>query len=75
MFSNSIPDALEPKEWASTVQLLEVNSEKKIVWASREWARPPLGPAFGFQLLDNQASLKATNSNGCVIDRVFESPA
>jgi hypothetical protein len=40
-------------EWDSTVQVLEVTPEKKIVWALRSWKEPAdLGPATSIQLLD-----------------------
>ena len=40
-------------KWPSTVQLLEVTPDKKIVWALRSWTPPAdLGPATVIQLLD-----------------------
>jgi hypothetical protein len=40
-------------KWPSTVQLLEVTPDKKIVWALRAWTPPAdLGPATVIQLLD-----------------------
>jgi hypothetical protein len=40
-------------KWPSTVQVLEVTPDKKIVWALRSWAAPAdLGPATVIQLLD-----------------------
>jgi hypothetical protein len=43
----------DKKVWPSTVQVLEVTPEKKVVWALREWAEPAdLGPASSLQLLD-----------------------
>jgi hypothetical protein len=40
-------------KWPSTVQLLEVTPDKKIVWALRAWTPPAdLGPATTIQLLD-----------------------
>jgi len=53
VFSNWVPNKVtDPKEWPTTVQLFEVTPEKKIVWALREWANPPLGPASGLQMLN-----------------------
>jgi hypothetical protein len=59
VFSNWIPNTLKPKDWPSTVQLFEVTPAKKIVWALREWTHPPLGPATGFQLLDQPGTPEA----------------
>ena len=40
-------------KWPSTIQVLEVTPEKKIVWALRSWMPPAdLGPATVIQLLD-----------------------
>ena len=53
VFSNWVPnDVKDPAQWPTTVQLIEVNTAKKVVWALREWTDPALGPASGFQLLD-----------------------
>jgi hypothetical protein len=53
VFSNWVPNKLvKPEDWPSSVQLFEVTPDKKIVWALREWSNPPLGPASGFQMLD-----------------------
>jgi outer membrane protein assembly factor BamB len=53
VFSNWVPNKLtDPKDWPTSVQLIEVTPAKKIVWALREWTNPPLGPASGFQMLD-----------------------
>jgi hypothetical protein len=40
------------EEWAGTVQVFEVNPEKKIVWALSSWENPDLGPATYIQILD-----------------------
>ena len=41
------------EEWATTVQVLEVTPDKKLVWALRAWTDPAdLGPATAIQLLD-----------------------
>ncbi len=48
-----------PAKWPSTVQVLEVTPDKKIVWALRSWTAPAdLGPATVIQLLD-QSNLPA----------------
>jgi hypothetical protein len=45
--------AKAPAKWPTTVQLLEVTPDKKIVWALRSWTPPAdLGPATTIQLLD-----------------------
>jgi len=41
------------EDWPSTVQVLEVSPDKKVVWALRSWRDPgDLGPASSIQLLD-----------------------
>jgi hypothetical protein len=40
------------EEWASTVQVIEVTPDKKVVWALSSWKNPDLGPATSIQLLD-----------------------
>ncbi len=41
------------EDWPSTVQVLEVTPEKRVVWALRSWRDPgDLGPASSIQLLD-----------------------
>ena len=44
------------EEWAGTVQVFEVNRDKKIVWALSSWKNPDLGPATSIQLLDEPGS-------------------
>jgi hypothetical protein len=45
--------AKAPAKWSSTVQVLEVTPDKKVVWALRSWTPPAdLGPATVVQLLD-----------------------
>ncbi|MEO6687098.1 MAG: hypothetical protein ABIN24_14100 [Dyadobacter sp.] len=39
-------------EWAGTVQVFEVNKDKKVVWALSSWDKPDLGPATSIQILD-----------------------
>jgi hypothetical protein len=43
-------------EWAGTVQVFEVNRDKKVVWALSEWDKPDLGPATSIHLLDEPGS-------------------
>ncbi len=60
VISNWVPNgvidakgARDPSKWPTTVQVLEVTPEKKIVWALRSWTPPAdLGPATVIQLLD-----------------------
>ena len=53
IISNWCPNAVkDQKQWPTTVQLLEVTPDKKVVWALRQWASPDLGPATCIQLLD-----------------------
>ena len=53
VISNWCPSAVkDPKDWRTTVQVLEVTPEKKVVWALRLWEAPDLGPATCIQLLD-----------------------
>ena len=53
---NAVVDAKgakAPAKWPTTVQILEVTPDKKIVWALRAWTPPAdLGPATVIQLLD-----------------------
>jgi hypothetical protein len=43
-------------EWLTSVQVLEVTPEKKVVWALRSWTDPvDLGPSTAIQLLDQPA--------------------
>ena len=54
VFCNWCPNGAKNKsDWPTTVQMLEVTPEKKIVWALRSWEEPAdLGPATMIQLLD-----------------------
>lgn len=55
VFANWVPvDVKEPNDWPGTVQLVEVNPQKKVVWALSQWHDPDLGPASSFQLLDKK---------------------
>lgn len=48
--------AKKQSEWPTTVQVLEVTPEKKVVWALRSWDEPAdLGTATMIQLLDEPA--------------------
>jgi xylan 1,4-beta-xylosidase len=43
----------DPAQWPSSVQVLEVTPEKRVVWALRSWTQPAdLGPATTVQILD-----------------------
>jgi PQQ-like domain len=54
VISNWCPNGIkDPKDWAASVQVLEVTPDKKVVWALRAWDEPAnLGPATVIQLLD-----------------------
>ena len=54
LVSNWCPVHLKnPADWPSSVQVLEITPDKKIVWALRSWDEPAdLGPASAVQLLD-----------------------
>jgi hypothetical protein len=54
VFCNWCPNGAKSKsDWPTTVQVLEVTPEKKIVWALRSWQKPAdLGTATMIQLLD-----------------------
>jgi hypothetical protein len=54
VITNWCPNGIKnPKDWATSVQVLEVTPEKKVVWALRAWTAPAdLGPATSIQLLD-----------------------
>jgi hypothetical protein len=44
-------------DWPTTVQVLEVTPDKKVVWALRSWTPPTdLGTATSIQLLDGPAT-------------------
>ncbi|WP_183579738.1 PQQ-binding-like beta-propeller repeat protein [Mucilaginibacter sp. X5P1] len=44
----------DPKDWPGTVQLVEVNQQKQVVWTLSQWSNPDMGPASSFQLLDKK---------------------
>ena len=54
LISNWCPNAIkDPREWRTSVQVLEVTPDKRVVWALRSWDEPAdLGPATNIQLLD-----------------------
>jgi len=60
VFCNWCPNGAKNKfDWPTTVQLLEVTPERKIVWALRSWQDPAdLGPATMIQLLDKPDSFE-----------------
>ncbi|MEO6328862.1 MAG: PQQ-binding-like beta-propeller repeat protein [Ginsengibacter sp.] len=47
-------DVKDPKDWPGTVQMVEVNPGKKVVWALSQWSDPDLGPGSSFQLLNKK---------------------
>jgi hypothetical protein len=47
---NNWPGSLALEQWPSTVQLIEVTPDKKVVWALQDWKT--LGPPSSTQLLD-----------------------
>ena len=47
---NNWPGSLPTDQWPSTVQLIEVTPDKKVVWALQDWKT--LGPPTSTQLLD-----------------------
>ncbi len=49
-------------DWPSTVQVLEVNPGKQVVWALRSWRDPgDLGPASSIQLLDEPGDAESAD--------------
>ncbi|MEO8564449.1 MAG: hypothetical protein ABI601_20410, partial [bacterium] len=54
VISNWCPNGIkDPKDWTTSVQVLEVTPDKRVVWALRSWDEPAnLGPATVIQLLD-----------------------
>jgi hypothetical protein len=54
VISNWCPNGIKnPKDWPTSVQVIEVTPDKKVVWALRAWDEPAnLGPATCIQLLD-----------------------
>jgi hypothetical protein len=43
--------SLKKAHWPTIVQVIEVTSDKKVVWAIREWKNPDLGTAYCIELL------------------------
>jgi hypothetical protein len=54
VISNWCPNGIKnPKDWPTSVQVIEVTPDKKLLWALRAWDEPAnLGPATVIQLLD-----------------------
>jgi hypothetical protein len=52
VIANWVAGDMKPDQWPSTIQIIEVTPEKKVVWALRQWSNPDLGPASSIQLLD-----------------------
>jgi hypothetical protein len=59
---NRCPGHVKNKaDWASTVQVLEVTPDKKLVWALHEWTEPTdLGTSSSIQLLDEPGAEEKT---------------
>jgi hypothetical protein len=51
MICNWIAGDNNHDHWPGTVQVLEVNPAKKVVWALRSWTDPDLGPSSSIQIL------------------------
>jgi hypothetical protein len=49
---NNWAGSLPQEQWPTTVQLIEVTPDKRVVWALRDWTT--LGPASSTQLLDQR---------------------
>ena len=52
VFANWVAGNTKPENWPSTIQIIEVTPDKKVVWALRQWSDANLGPASSIQLLD-----------------------
>jgi hypothetical protein len=52
VLANWVAGNSKPENWESTIQIIEVSPDKKVVWALRQWSDPNLGPASSIQLLD-----------------------
>ncbi len=52
VIANWVAGNVKPANWPSTIQIIEVTPDKKVVWALRQWKDPDLGPASSIQLLD-----------------------
>jgi hypothetical protein len=54
VISNWCPNGIkDPRDWRTSVQVVEVTPDKRVVWALRAWVEPAdLGPATNIQLLD-----------------------
>jgi hypothetical protein len=52
VIANWVAGNTKPEDWPSTIQIIEVTPDKKVVWALRQWSDPDLGPASSIQLLD-----------------------
>lgn len=60
LFTNWCPNGIKkPEDWPGSVQLIEITTDKKIVWALSQWADPDLGPASSIQVLDDPAIKKS----------------
>jgi hypothetical protein len=44
--------SMDPKDMAGTMQAIEVNPAKQVVWELSSWTEPRLGPATSIQFLE-----------------------
>ncbi len=58
---NWIAGYKDKSDWPNTAQVIEVNPQKKVVWALRSWSNPDLGPASSIQILNQPG--KAEDGN------------
>jgi hypothetical protein len=52
VIANWVAGNVKLANWPSTIQIVEVTPDKKVVWALRQWKDPDLGPASSIQLMD-----------------------
>ncbi len=63
VISNWSAGSKDVASWPSTVQILEVTPDKKVVWALRSWEDPvDLGPATSIQLLDQPSAAESLSA-------------
>jgi hypothetical protein len=54
IFSNWCNNGIKkPEDWPNSIQLIEITSDKRVVWALNQWKDPDIGPASSIQILDN----------------------
>jgi hypothetical protein len=52
VISNWFTGSKDPTEIGKSVQVFEITTDKKVVWALSSWKNPDLGPNTYIQLLD-----------------------